>query len=447
LGIEDWSWVTILTNMENSGVLDLAFDDVQGDLSFLEKRRNELYEEYSRTHILKAAQLAEVQTKIINQIRERELLGFLGSRNVLPKYGFPSDVVELQTYHLASTPESSKIELSRDLRMAIAEFAPGSEVIAAKKVWTSAGLKIHPRRTWQSQKYVVCKNCGRFWHGQELPATCTCGEALGKVREFIMPEAGFVAASNVNLPGDEPPQRTYVSQTYFADYEEERVRRFNEPSEMELDESLCLITKKRYSKYGWMALVNDGNGQGFRICEKCGFGEVIQFGPHHQMLGGGNRGHKNPITDQSCTGTLITRDLGHHFLTDVLEISIQGIPQALRKDAAYKSLLYALLEGASESQGIRRDDIDGTLYYRTFGESPSLILFDSVPGGAGYVENIKNHLRDALVAGLKKMESCNCGKDTSCYNCLRNYRNQRIHDELQRGYAIQLLRKLTRYDG
>lgn len=447
LGIEDWSWIPLLTNDEFSGVLDLAYDDVNDDINFLEKRREELIKKYSQTHNLNFARLADVQDKIINQIREREILGFLGSRNVLPKYGFPSDVVELRTNHLANTPEALRIELSRDLRMAIAEFAPGSEVIAAKKVWRSAGLKIHPRRTWQTQKYVICKDCGKFHHGQELPTTCTCGSSLGREREFIIPETGFIAATEVGLPGEAPPTRTYASQTYFADYEEERALRFHESTEMELDETLHLITKKRYSKYGWMALVNDGMGKGFRICGTCGYGEVINFAAGGRPLGGNARhGHNNPLTNEPCNETMITRDLGHHYLTDVLEISIQGIPQKLRKYPAYKSLLYAILEGASESQGIRRADIDGTLYYRTFGEIPSLILYDSVPGGAGHVENIKDHLRDAIESALKKMESCSCGEDTSCYNCLRNYRNQRDHDELQRGYAIPILRMLLGYE-
>ena len=446
LGIKEWDWVSYLTNNEESGVLDLSFEDVLQDLKFLEDRREKLFQEYGQTRNLKLAQLAETQNRIITQIRERELLGFLGSRNVLPKYGFPSDVVELRTNHLDSTPESSKIELSRDLRQAISEFAPGSEVIAAKRIWTSAGLKTHPRKTWQSQKYLVCKKCGNFYHGQDLPLTCTCGEPLGTAREFLIPETGFVASLEVKMPGETAPERTYASQTYFADYENEKVKKFHESTEMELDTSFGLVTYKRYSKYGWLALVNDGHGRGFRICPVCGCGQVINFSLGNQTFGGRGIGvHNNPISGQPCNGTMITRDLGHHYLTDVLEISIKGIPQSLRSDPVYRSFLYALLEGASESQGIRRNDIDGTLYYRTFGESPSFILFDSVPGGAGHVENIKDNLIDAARAGLRKMKSCDCGgwrEDTSCYNCLRNYNNQRIHDSLQRGYAIKLLELL-----
>ena len=40
------------------------------------------------------------------------------------------------------------------------------------------------------------------------------------------------------------------------------------------------------------------------------------------------------------------------------------------------------------------------------------------------------------------MESCSCGcekKDTSCYNCLRSYGNQKYHDYLERRYVIDFL--------
>jgi hypothetical protein len=261
------------------------------------------------------------------------------------------------------------------------------------------------------------------------------------------PESGFIASTEVRMTGDTPPERTYASQTYFADYEEEKVRRFGESAEMELDETLGLVTYRRYSRYGWMALVMMGTDKASEFV-------VLVDGERQSILGwvvylleglmditGTKIGYWSALR-----WNLITRDLGHHFLTDVLEISIQGIPQSVQKDSAYLSFLYALLEGSCQSQGIRRDDIDGTLYYRIFGDSPSFILYDSVPGGAGHVLNIKEHLRDAAEAALKKMETCNCGEDTSCYNCLRNYRNQRFHDELQRGYAIKILRKLLGYD-
>jgi len=450
LEIENWGWINELTNPKEIGVLDLAFSDVKIDIEYLEKSIEELLEQYKRTLENKYSKAISVQKMIINQIKDRELLGFLGSRNVLPKYGFPTDVVELRTNHLANIPEAQKIDLDRDLRVAISEFAPGGEVIAAKKVWTSAGLKVHPKKAWQTYKYYVCPNCGKFHHGQQIQITCSCGHPIDKAREFIIPETGFIAANTVKIPGEEPPQRTYASETYFADYEEDRVKKYNESAEMQLDSFLSSPVYKRYSKFGWMALVNKGFGNGFRICPICGYAEVIHFVQPAKLLGKGqqarNNQHSNPITNQPCIGQMIIRDLGHRYITDVLELSIDGIPPRLRTEKAYRSFLYALLEGASESQAIRRDDIDGTLYYRTYGEIPSFILYDTVPGGAGHVDNVQNHLREAAHSALKKMENCNCGEDTSCYNCLRNYRNQKYHDDLQRGYAIPILRVLLGHE-
>ena len=69
---------------------------------------------------------------------------------------------------------------------------------------------------------------------------------------------GFIASNVVKQPGEEPPQRTYASQIYFGDYEEDKVKQFNEDLNFVLDETLSLPTQVRYSKYGWMVLVNDG---------------------------------------------------------------------------------------------------------------------------------------------------------------------------------------------
>ena len=45
-------------------------------------------------------------------------------------------------------------------------------------------------------------------------------------------------------------------------------------------------------------------------------------------------------------------------------------------------------------------------------------------------------------AGLRRVESCECGPETSCYGCLRGYRNQRDHEVLSRGAAAQFLADL-----
>ena len=71
------------------------------------------------------------------------------------------------------------------------------------------------------------------------------------------------------------------------------------------------------------------------------------------------------------------------------------------------------------------------------------MLFDTVPGGAGGAIRIATHFREVLLAARKRVENCECGEETSCYGCLRTYRNQTRHDLLVRRDALAALHSLT----
>ncbi|WP_209284272.1 hypothetical protein, partial [Prescottella equi] len=74
--------------------------------------------------------------KTLKTIEERQLLGYLANKNILPKYGFPVDTVELRTSHCEGDV-GARLELSRDLSQAIYDYAPGNQVVAGGKLWTS----------------------------------------------------------------------------------------------------------------------------------------------------------------------------------------------------------------------------------------------------------------------------------------------------------------------
>jgi len=112
-------------------------------------------------------------------------------------------------------------------------------------------------------------------------------------------------------------------------------------------------------------------------------------------------------------------------------------------DGGYKqaiSTLYALLEGISLAFDIERNDIDGI--YVNENSNQVFVLFDTVPGGAGHVKRLLN--RDEMLMAFKyayekvSQECC----DTACYNCIKNYKNQKYHEFLRRGLAKDFLEKL-----
>ncbi|MCS7220117.1 MAG: DUF1998 domain-containing protein [Anaerolineae bacterium] len=106
------------------------------------------------------------------------------------------------------------------------------------------------------------------------------------------------------------------------------------------------------------------------------------------------------------------------------------------------SVLYTLLEGTSEALGVPREDLNGTLYPYPQSPSPALVLFDDVPGGAALVQRILDDPVPVFRAAWRRVTRCECGEETSCYQCLRNYYNQFCHDQLRRGLAQDFLANL-----
>ncbi|QHS23760.1 DUF1998 domain-containing protein [Virgibacillus sp. MSP4-1] len=126
-------------------------------------------------------------------------------------------------------------------------------------------------------------------------------------------------------------------------------------------------------------------------------------------------------------------------MSDVLEIKLENLPIQHEEEVwSWESLLYGLLNGSSVALGIDRNDIDGCIYYKNR-ENPSIILYDKVPGGAGYMKEIYNQIELTFEKSLELLKGCSCGKETSCYGCLKNYSNQFTHDFLSRGAAIEIL--------
>jgi len=453
--IDHWGWINNLTSIDGSSnplqedpVMDRAEAEINGDLEDIEKAIQETLNSDSRFKFAQADRLRQMEETISN----RDLLGYLGSHNILPKYGFPTDVVELRTNHL-HIPEAKQIELQRDLRIAITEFAPGAEVVAAKRVWVSGGLHKPPSKQWPVYSYSICSKCNGIFTtlGNEIDTCPRCGENLKgakskrTLKEFIEPEFGFVVKNQEpRASGESRPIRIYGSKVYFAEYRIPGKGDLptNDLQQVENLHAPKIKISQRYSRYGWLIVINEGKSkEGFRVCRSCGAAESVPP-PWERVKQSKPAPHTNPITGRQCNGFLETYALGHKFMTDILELRFEGMLANQADENTWRSVLYAILEGASESLGIRREDLDGTLYYNQGSNIPSLILYDDVPGGAGHVKRVLNYLPDTILAARERVSLDCCGPETSCTECLRNYRNQPYHEELKRGLAKGFLDEL-----
>lgn len=432
LDIEHWNFMDRLVGED--GTLTVA----------LSRRREEV--EQLRNIILQ--RVSENKTNSIGSIDklkktllEEPCISFLASNGVLPKYGFPVDVVDLTIMN--NSIEAKNIMLSRDLKMAISEFAPPSELVANSKIWRSHSINTVATKGWPERFYYECKNCQRIappddnyigCDDEELRGIvkeCQCGGVM-KLYKFIIPIFGF-STSMSEKPrkvGEEKPKRYYSTRTQF--WGVDKLDSYQQEQRIET----AVIIRNRvlpvvYTPNGKLVVINKGrSGRGLFICKACGYvAEVPQKTPHKTRLG------------YDCGNKLSNLSLGHEFNSDILRIELPLYLGAYDMPIQWTSVLYSILEGASLYLGIDRNDINGCLDYEH--GNFALILYDESPGGAGHVKRIATNLEAVLHQALERVNgSCGCSEDTSCYGCLRNYGNQFEHERIIRGAARDYLRWL-----
>lgn len=462
LFIDSWGWLPRLSNDEQTGLFDLAEAQVLDDVSLYTGLAEQAQAEGNERGAYRAA----AYYRVLSTIKKRDLLNWLGQRSILPKYGFPVDVVPLLTDHIPDET-AEVVELQRDLRIALSEFAPGSQLVAGKKLFTGGGLYKQPNKDWEAVQFAICNHCGRFNKEKgEMPLNqcVSCGAGLpmnqpGKGGIMIKPEFGFIARWENKLPppGESRPPRIFSSRIYFDNY---YVPEHLQPTVSEADHaqvatpidsisSAIAQFRVKYSRYGQLVQVNHGlDRRGFLVCMTCGYATAAPPPPpvgSRQRKSSNQPGkHKNPRTGKDCAGFTKVYRLGHDFITDVIELQTDGpIIDSIRVPEGKElwwSVLYALLEGASGALGIRRTDLNGTLFYSGASPAPSLVLYDDVPGGAGHVRRIKEALPEVFSAAESRLAACECGPETACHECLWNYYNQPYHDQLARGAALEFVR-------
>lgn len=426
LGVHDWSWVKVLLSQDQHLIKSktLWTKNVDDLTSIIQEKYNK-------------GQNIDSFSRMRKTYLEKRTLDFLASNNILPKYGFPVDSVNLDI--ITESKSAPGVELSRDLKMAISEFAPGGKVIAGGRVWTSYAINRVPSLEWPTFVYAICSNCRKNHRYKSsvdekkeeymlrVLSHCTCGTALN-YHKYIKPIFGFSTnTEKPNRPTENKDVRSYATQVFFDNYDgiapEKQTVQIGDAS-----------IGTRYSSRGKMFLVNQGIEGGFRVCTYCGFSS-----PKNER----EQEHKNKRGGKCSNKWLSSIHLGHDFMTDVLELDLPRIPIESKKGLSlWYSILYALLDGASDVLGIARNEIDGCLDFETQNSSgwTTFILFDVVAGGAGHVKRIAEKLDIVFHAAWKKVNGgCGCGEDTSCYGCLRNYGNQLFHDILERGLAKQYL--------
>ena len=437
IGANDWSWVDALAEFSDENVefgwLRRVEEEVVADLTGISEELDDVELQINRSRAAGEGARAESLSgrqrgllRVERTLKERRLIDYLAQRVILPKYGFPVDVVSLDARR-SGDPQAERLELTRDLRLGITEFAPGSRVVADGALWETAGLRIPTGLGLPTHSWAVCAGCDVFRTrlGEE-PGECTnCSDSTRRSEsgKFVIPMFGFVGRRCEERLGESRPPRAGSSDFHFSDY-------MADPPVFETVPCGRGEVSIRTSPQGQITVINRGPARrGFRVCFTCGHAEAAPVRGAVPAAA-----HTRPGSGRDCSGSLAFRHLGHQYLTDVVEVQL---PVSMTTVQA-RSTLYAFLEGVT-AIGISRGDVNGTLRPSGHAGRVNVVLFDAVPGGAGHAARIAERFPELLQAALRVVDHCECGEDSSCYGCLRSYANQRYHDELVRGDALDVL--------
>jgi len=431
VGLDDGQWMSFISKSpeaefpdEGESKFSLAESEISSDYNNVL-----LVEDESRK--VRDYRTAEWARRRANTIANEDVLSFLSRKVVIPKYSFPVDVVELDTQRSRQSHEHFSIMLQRDLSIAISEFAPTSKLVANKKLWISYGIKKVAEKEWPRRLYKKCLKHNVFvqWKIADQEPITPCGCEL-PVFEYIIPRFGFTTNRDNAKEPTYRPARVFSTRPYFATF------LGTSPGILSIPDSNPVVSIQKASLGQLTVLCEGRRGSGFYICRTCGAG--FRKCP---------KNHRNPY-GQQCNGMFEQVSLGHEFETDVLQLQFHTSPNIDQLDFGWfaYSLAYALVEGAAEVLEVPSTDLSTTVTHRRSFPIPPIILYDNVPGGAGLISRLEESdiLLDCLEVAMKRVDGkCGCDEVTSCYGCLRSYRNQFAHQYLQRGPVREYLNSIV----
>lgn len=436
LGIETYAWADRLISMsaEEKGILVRAIDEYNEEVSVLSQQIDKQFREGKPVDYLRYRR---------NTYYKERIIAFLSRKGIFPRYGFPVDTVELSILGASDRNDLAGLQLQRDLSMAIAEYAPGSQIVANGNLITSRYIRKSPQMLWKMYDYKICGDCMSMQLNISVPDDDTvgdvcnvCGSPLSQMKStFIIPEFGFIADNNITKPGLVKPERTFRGEICYIGKNETNF------SDIRIGNA---IIKMRISPKDEMAVINESN---FFVCASCGYAALdAKHFKRTKLLE-----HKKP-NGYLCGDKLLNRvALGYRFETNVVQLRFQDPALDCTKFEEAYSVLQGMICGFISHCNIDERDVSGTLSYyqdESRGQgSFAIVLYDSSPGGSGYVKLLEKPgmLEGCLRRAFEIVKQCKCGgeyADSSCYSCLRNYYNQRYHEELKRSYVVDFLTRL-----
>lgn len=390
------------------------------------------------------------------------LLDTLLYKGVLPRYAFPTDVATFHVFAPDSNKFRPKFEFvpSQSLIIALSQYAPGKQVWISGKCYTSGAIYSPFERDrnlrWDERRlYLECRRCGYAYtvdtEGEiKRGARLNCPACLGSLT--LGPAAHWMRPTGFAHPSDETPV-TSPDDMPLTSYATRARLTLRSPSEAEWT---AINDRSRfYSVRPHLLVSNTGpKREGYTYCKSCGRIEATA-----ERTGKLIRPHMKPYPDDKaprCVQGFVPDGivLGTDFVTDVALFSFQlDDPYRLKAGETITQIALRTVSEALSRAACSLLQIDPGEVQAEFrgalspagvdGLEVEIFLYDTLPGGAGFARAAAQKGETLFAEALRSMEHCpDPGCDSSCYRCLRTFRNRMDHSALDRYVGAALLRAI-----
>jgi superfamily II DNA/RNA helicase len=463
----DYSPVTIIRQSINS--LSRILDEWQQECNFIS-------EEFAQLLANNVNNNDPYYRKVEIDLKRHEgefLLKYLIAGGFLPGYGFPVGIATFNPYSIfhysnqnhqnntddddgESSPNRAKRLPSRNLAIALSEYAPGSEIVLNGRVYVSNGIsltgQIDAAAAIQPIKWAWrCQNCGNTGtYGLESITNCpSCNAGIINNQpqnhfRFLQPSGfatDFYDEQSVTNNINNLPQIPYKEPWITANSE---LRPLMDPR----------LGYFKTDTRGQILYHNAGHfGTGFAICLSCGRAESMDqtgnppgwYDDHRRLRGG--RGNGN------CAGTpQLNLNLGYEAKTDVFELYLKNpatgqflFANEQEREINKKicsTLSVALRDSLARLLGVNSEEIGCTVKEIRIQENPDpvfgICLFDTNGGGSGFSSTAFMYLKEMFDLAQKALH-CSANCRCACENCLISFDTKYISQLLDRQLALQFL--------
>jgi len=419
---------------------------------------------------------------ILREINSKQTMNFLTDEGLLPNYAFPEAGVTLrsvifrkkdQVDESGKAYENMVFEYERAGAMAIGELAPENTFYAGgrKVAIQQVDMNLSEIETWR-----FCPACSHSENvlGDDTPGCCPrCGnimwaDAGQQVQMLRLRQVMANTSDRDSRIGDDSDNREpiFYMRQMLADFDHSSIEAAWKINSDRLPFGFEFIRKATFREMnfgergGNTQLIHiageEASRPGFKLCRHCGMVQDRRRNNAEQK-----HAYACKVTDKTDETNLIDcLYLYREFTSEALRILLP-VSAVEGGDQSLNSFIAGLQLGLKRKFGGKVDHLRVMDYAEPISETTSdgtpessdyqrryLMLYDSVPGGTGYLHELMqspDQLLEVFRQARDVMATCACNHDQEkdgCYSCLYAFRNSHGMETTSRTTAVDLFSRI-----